>query len=253
MSKICSAISGMPLEDRPAPREDDAAVQRAVEARAADLGQDHLADLLGPGLEHVPRTCRAMIRGLRPPTLGTSMESSSGTIEVRAQPCFFLIFSASFTGRAERHRHVVGEVLAPHLEDGRVPEGALLEDRDVGGAAADVDEGDAQLLLVGGEARLGRRELRQDGVAHLEAGPVDARDGVLAPTSRRRSRRGRSPRGGFPSSPSDPRCRPGRRRRTPGGARGGSRGPWGSTRPWPRRWTGRRPRARSRGSSPRRR
>ena len=39
-----------------------------------------------------------MIRGLRPPTLGTSIESSSGTIEVSAQPCFFLIFSASFTG-----------------------------------------------------------------------------------------------------------------------------------------------------------
>ena len=39
-----------------------------------------------------------MMRGLRPPTLGTSIESSSGTIEVSAQPCFFLIFSASLTG-----------------------------------------------------------------------------------------------------------------------------------------------------------
>ena len=38
------------------------------------------------------------MRGLRPPTLGTSIESSSGIIEVRAQPCFFLIFSASPTG-----------------------------------------------------------------------------------------------------------------------------------------------------------
>ncbi len=45
-----------------------------------------------------PSTWRAMMRGLRPPTLGTSIESSSGIIEVRAQPCFFLIFSASPTG-----------------------------------------------------------------------------------------------------------------------------------------------------------
>ena len=47
------------------------------------------------------KTCRdsgfAMMRGLRPPTLGTSIESSSGIIEVSAQPCFFLIFSASVT------------------------------------------------------------------------------------------------------------------------------------------------------------
>ena len=103
-----------------------------------------------------PSTWRAMIRGLRPPTLGTSIESSSGTIEVSAQPCFFLIFSASFTGRAQRHRHVVREVLAADLQHRGVPERALLEDGEVGGAAADVHQRHAQLLLVRGQAGLGR-------------------------------------------------------------------------------------------------
>ena len=54
-----------------------------------------------------------------------------------------------------------------------------LEDGEVGGAAADVDERDAQLLLVRREDRLGGGQLLEHGVAHLDAGAVDAGHEVL--------------------------------------------------------------------------
>ena len=83
---------------------------------------------------------------------------------VSAQPQRRLIFSAS--GSADR-------------DDAGVPHGAALVDDDVGGAAADVDEGDAELLLVARQHRLGRGQLAQRRLHHVDAGAVDAGDQVL--------------------------------------------------------------------------
>ena len=60
-----------------------------------------------------------------------------------------------------------------------VPEAAALEHREVRGAAADVHERDAELLLVGREHRFARGQLLEHGVDDLDAGAVDARDHVL--------------------------------------------------------------------------
>ncbi len=81
--------------------------------------------------------------------------------------------------RPEPDRDVVGEVIAADADDRGVPEAAALVDRDVGRAAADVDERDAELLLVLGEHRLARGQLFDHRLRHRDAGAVHARDDVL--------------------------------------------------------------------------
>ena len=56
---------------------------------------------------------------------------------------------------------------------------AVGEDGDVGGAAADVDQADAELLLVLAEHRLGRGQRLEHDVGDVEAGAVGALDDVL--------------------------------------------------------------------------
>ena len=53
--------------------------------------------------------------------------------------------------RTQANGNVVGEMVAANAHDSRVPEAAPLVDRNVGGAAADVDQRDAKLLLVVGQ------------------------------------------------------------------------------------------------------
>ena len=60
-----------------------------------------------------------------------------------------------------------------------MPQAAALVNRDVGGAAADVDQRDAQLLLVVGQDRFAGRELLDHGLGDVDAGPVHARHDVL--------------------------------------------------------------------------
>ena len=127
-----------------------------------------------------------MIRGLRPPTLGTSIESSSGTIEVSAQPCFFLIFSASFTGVRSATATSFVKCSPPTCST------AVCHSEPFSKMARSVvpppivHQRHAQLLLVRGQAGLGRRQLGEDGVDHLQARAVHAGDRVLG--GRRRSR-----------------------------------------------------------------
>jgi hypothetical protein len=83
-------------------------------------------------------------------------------------------------------REVVGEVISSGREHRRVPDRSLLEDREVGRAAADVDQGDAQVLLVLGQDRLGDRELLEHHVPHLDPRTVRAGHQVLDRGRRRR-------------------------------------------------------------------
>jgi hypothetical protein len=53
------------------------------------------------------------------------------------------------------------------------------EHRDVGGAAADVDQDHAEFLLVAGQHRVGRRHRLQDQVRHFQAAAAHALDDVL--------------------------------------------------------------------------
>jgi hypothetical protein len=77
-------------------------------------------------------------------------------------------------------------VIAAERDDRGVPDGAVAEERHVGGAAADVDEDDAQLLLVGKQHGLGRGDRLQHNVLHGQAGAVDRAHHVLDRRSPRR-------------------------------------------------------------------
>ena len=70
-------------------------------------------------------------------------------------------------------------MIAADGDDGGVPQAAALEDREVRGAAADVEERDAELLLVRRQHRFGRRQLADHRVDDLDAGAVHARHEVL--------------------------------------------------------------------------
>ncbi len=69
---------------------------------------------------------------------------------------------------------VVRDLVAGDGDDGRVPDRPVGKDRDVGGAAADVDQADAQLLLVLGEHRETRRQLLEHDVIHFQPAALDA-------------------------------------------------------------------------------
>ncbi len=63
--------------------------------------------------------------------------------------------------------------------DGGVADRAAREDRHVGGAAADVDQADAEFLLVVGQHGVARRQLFEHDVLDLEAAALHALDDVL--------------------------------------------------------------------------
>ena len=77
-------------------------------------------------------------------------------------------------GRAHGHRDVVGHLVAGDRDHRRVANGALREHREVRGAAADVDDADAELALIVGEAGETRRELLEHDVVDLEPAALDA-------------------------------------------------------------------------------
>ena len=81
--------------------------------------------------------------------------------------------------RAESDRDVVRHVIAAEREDRRVPDRALAHDRHVSCAAADVDQDDPELLLVGEEHGLGGRNRLQHDVLHVEPGAVHRADHVV--------------------------------------------------------------------------
>src|SRR5262245_18915417 len=89
-------------------------------------------------------------------------------------------------GRPEPDRDVVRDVVAAQRQDARVPDAAVTEERHVGGPAAEVDHQHAEVLLLGGDRRFGRRQRLKDDVLDLEPRAVDAADDV----SHRRRRAG---------------------------------------------------------------
>ena len=82
--------------------------------------------------------------------------------------------------RAQPHGDVVREVLAADGDDRGVLDGAAVEDGDVRGAAADVDEGDPQLLLVLGQHAQGRGELLEHDVGDVQRALLRATHDVLS-------------------------------------------------------------------------
>ena len=88
-----------------------------------------------------------MRRGLRPPTLATSIVSSSSTIDDSAHPYSFDLLGIG-NRRPQTDGDVAREVIAADSDDSRVPEMPTFVDGEVHGAASDIDEGDAQPHLA---------------------------------------------------------------------------------------------------------
>ena len=84
----------------------------------------------------------------RPPMPGIVISWSSSTRSTSATPNCRLSRSAWSCEDAEALAEVVGDLVAGDGDDGGVADRLVLEDGDVGRAAADVDERDADLLLV---------------------------------------------------------------------------------------------------------
>ena len=81
--------------------------------------------------------------------------------------------------RAQARGDVVRDVVAADRDDARVGDAAVDVEEDVGRAAADVDDRDADLALVVGEDGLGARERLEDDVGDDEAAALGAADDVL--------------------------------------------------------------------------
>ena len=81
--------------------------------------------------------------------------------------------------RAQRHRDVAGHQITGDRDAGGVLDRAIGEHRDIGGAGADVDQRDSELLFVLGQHRLAGRDLVQDQVVDLQAAAGDALGDVL--------------------------------------------------------------------------
>ncbi len=90
-------------------------------------------------------------------------------------------------GGTQGNGDVVGHLVAGDGNHGRVADGAVGEHRQVRGAAADVHEGDAELLLVLAEDGKAGAELFQDQVVHFQATAAYALDDVLGRADRARN------------------------------------------------------------------
>ena len=154
-------------------------VERFLVARASNFVPHLMEDLLGARLkdlrQHAPR---------HQPRLAAADAGHFHRlvlVDDRRQRASALALELLGVGnrRAQADGDVVGEVIAADADDAGVPEAAALEDREVGRAAADVDERHAQLFLVRRQHRLARRELLDDGVDDADARAVHARDDVL--------------------------------------------------------------------------
>ena len=107
------------------------------------------------------------------------MVSSGLASWVRAQ-AYLILDLLGIVGRgAQGHGDVVGHLIARDRDHRGVVNGAVDEDRDVGGPAADVGQAHPQLLFVVGQDRLAGGELLEDHVVHLEPAAAHAFHDVL--------------------------------------------------------------------------
>src|SRR5450830_141944 len=80
---------------------------------------------------------------------------------------------------AQRHGNVVGDLVAGNRDHGGVTDRTLGEDRDVGGAAADVHQAHAQFFFVVGQYRVGRSQLLENDVVDFQAAAAHTLFNVL--------------------------------------------------------------------------
>ena len=137
-----------------AAREHDAGGHELLESRAAQLLANELEQLFVTRLDDLgQRLPREPPR--RPVADARHLDRLVGIRELRQRAG---VLDLDLLGvrqrRAQRHRDVVRDLIAGDRNHGRVLDRAAAEDRDVGRAAAHVDEAHAELLLVLGQHRV---------------------------------------------------------------------------------------------------
>ena len=171
--------SDQPLHLRAAAGQHHAARDQILESAAAELGLDEDEQLLVTRLDDLAQDL-AGEPARRPIAHARHLDGLVGRRELRERAGVPDLDLLGVLGRrAQRHRDVVGDVVPGDRDDRGMPDGAVAEDREVGGAAADVDEADPQLPFVVEQHRLARRELLEDDVVDLEAAAAHALGDVL--------------------------------------------------------------------------
>ena len=121
---------------------------------------------------------RGMTRGLRPPTLATSIVSSSPTMDDSAQPERRLIRSASGIG-VRSPTAMSFQRIAADGDDAGVPEAAALEMAKSVVPPPISTSATPNSFSIRSQNRFARGELLEHGVTDGDAGAVHARDDVL--------------------------------------------------------------------------
>ena len=87
--------------------------------------------------------------------------------------------------QAQTDGHVTGELITGNRQYGGMPDAAILEDTDIGGAATDIGEDDAYLFLILCQHRFARSQRLQHHIINVDTDATDAFDQVLDGCCRR--------------------------------------------------------------------
>src|SRR5690242_7575299 len=167
------------LHDRAATGHHHASRRRVLKAGAGQLARDEREDLLDARLDdlrqHLPRQL---------PRLASTDRGNVHRLlrrHQRRQGAAVALLERFRIGhrRTQADRDVVGDVVAAERQNRRVPHGAVAQQREIRGAAADVDHEHPELFLVGEEHRLCGGDGLEHDVVHGEPRTVYGADHVL--------------------------------------------------------------------------
>ena len=165
---------GGPGDQRAAAREDHARREVTAVAAPLDLDRDELQDLFHARLDD------ARERALRDGFLGPPADPGNLDLLLRIDQAdergaeLALQRLGLIVEHAQALADVVGDFASRDADHGGVPDGLVLENRDVGRAAADVHEHDADFLFIVVQNSVRTREGFQHNVVHAIACLFDA-------------------------------------------------------------------------------
>src|SRR3989454_107273 len=170
---------GHALHERGAAGDDDAGRRRVREPRAPELAGDERENLLDPRLDDLREDLARELAWL-PAADGRHVHRLLRRHQRRQRaPVPLLHVLGGGRWRAEADRDVVRDVVAAERQDGRVPDRAVAEERDVSRSTADVHDDDAELFLVLVQDGVTGGQRLEDDVVHGETRTIHRADEVL--------------------------------------------------------------------------
>src|SRR5437867_3927964 len=174
---------GHALHERGASGDDDAGRRRVREPRAPELAGDERENLLDSRLDDLREDLARELARL-PAADGRHVHRLLRRHQRRQRaPVPLLHVLGGGRWRAEADRDVVRDVVAAERQDGRVPDRAVAEERDVGRSTADVHDDDAEFLLVLVQDSVTGGQRLEDDVVHLAVLAGDGDDAAAVDTT----------------------------------------------------------------------